>query len=137
MKRQIIIALAIGAWLQSTAQQTREWGLTECVQYALAHNLNIKQQEDNVKLQEISLSTSKNSRLPDLNGSVGENFSFGRALTSDNTYMNRNTQSTSFSLGTSVPLITGGRIPADIKMRKLNLQAALQDYELARILLLA
>ena len=116
----------------SWAQQAREWSLTDCVQYALAHNLNIKQQEDNVRLQEISLSTSKNSRLPDLNGSISENFSFGRALTSDNTYMNRNTNSTSFSLGTSVPLITGGRIPADIKMRKLNLQAALQDYEHAR-----
>jgi len=116
----------------SWAQQTKEWSLTDCVQYALSHNLDIKQQEDNVKLQEISLSTSKNSRLPDLNGSVSENFSFGRALTSDNTYMNRNTNSTNFSLGTSVPLITGGRIPADIKMRKLNLQAALQDYEHAR-----
>ena len=118
--------------LHSFAQQAKEWSLTDCVQYALAHNLNIKQQEDNVKLQEISLSTSKNSRLPDLNGSISENFSFGRALTSDNTYMNRNTNSTNFSLGTSVPLITGGRIPADIKMRKLNLQAALQDYEHAR-----
>ena len=131
MRRQIILALAIVTWLQSMAQ-TREWGLTECVQYALSHNLNIKQQEDNIRLQEISLSTSKNSRLPDLNGSIGENFSFGRALTSDNTYLNRNTQSTSFSVGTSVPILTGGRIPADIKVRKLNLQAALQDYNHAR-----
>lgn len=118
--------------LQTFAQQTREWSLTDCIQYALAHNLNIKQQEDNVQQQEIALSTSRNSRLPDLNGSIGENFSFGRALTSNNTYMNRNTQNTSFSLGTSVPLITGGRIPADIKARKLNLQAALQDCEHAR-----
>ena len=132
MRRQIMLALMLGAWLYSTAQQNGVWGLTECIQYALAHNLNIKQQEDNVKLQEISLSTSKNSRLPDLNGSIGENFSFGRALTSDNTYMNRNTNSTSFSVGTSVPLITGGRIPADIKMHKINLQAALQDYEHVR-----
>lgn len=132
MRRQIMLALVLGAWLYSTAQQNGVWGLTECIQYALAHNLNIKQQEDNVKLQEISLSTSKNSRLPDLNGSIGENFSFGRALTSDNTYMNRNTNSTSFSVGTSVPLITGGRIPADIKMHKINLQAALQDYEHVR-----
>lgn len=131
MIRQMIFALAIGSCMQSIAQ-TREWGLTECVQYALSHNLNIKQQEDNVKLQEISLSTSRNSRLPDLSGSVGENFSFGRALTSDNTYLNRNTQSTSFSLGTSVPVITGGRIPTDIKVCKLNLQAALQDYEYVR-----
>ena len=131
MIRQMIFALTIGSCMQSIAQ-TREWGLTECVQYALSHNLNIKQQEDNVKLQEISLSTSRNSRLPDLSGSVGENFSFGRALTSDNTYLNRNTQSTSFSLGTSVPVITGGRIPTDIKVCKLNLQAALQDYEYVR-----
>ncbi|MBO4840102.1 MAG: TolC family protein [Bacteroidaceae bacterium] len=131
MIRQMIFALAIGSCMQSIAQ-TREWGLTECVQYALSHNLNIKQQEDNVKLQEISLSTSRNCRLPDLSGSVGENFSFGRALTSDNTYLNRNTQSTSFSLGTSVPVITGGRIPTDIKVCKLNLQAALQDYEYVR-----
>ena len=29
--------------LHSWAQQTREWSLTDCVQYALAHNLNIKQ----------------------------------------------------------------------------------------------
>ena len=116
----------------SHAQQTHEWTLTECIQYALAHNLNIKQQEDNVRQQEIALSTSRNSRLPDLNGSIGENFSFGRALTVDNTYQNRNTQNTSFSLGTSAPLITGGRITADIKMHRLNLQAALQDYEHAR-----
>lgn len=132
MRRLTLFAFIIGAWLQAAAQQAREWNLTECVQYALAHNLNIRQQEDNVRLQEISLSTSRNSRLPDLNGSIGENFSFGRALTSDNTYLNRNTNSTSFSLGTSLPLITGGRIPADIKMRKLNLQAALQDYAHAR-----
>ena len=85
MRRLTLFAFIIGAWLQAAAQQAREWNLTECVQYALAHNLNIRQQEDNVRLQEISLSTSRNSRLPDLNGSIGENFSFGRALTSDNT----------------------------------------------------
>ena len=132
MRHRIIIAMIVCTSLQTFAQQTREWSLTDCIQYALAHNLNIKQQEDNVQQQEIALSTSRNSRLPDLNGSIGENFSFGRALTSNNTYMNRNTQNTSFSLGTSVPLITGGRIPADIKARKLNLQAALQDCEHAR-----
>ena len=132
MKRRIFFIIAVCASLQTFAQQTREWTLTECIQYALAHNLNIKQQEDNVRQQEIALSTSRNSRLPDLNGSIGENFSFGRALTVDNTYQNRNTQSTSFSLGTSAPLITGGRIPADIKVHHLNLQAALQDYEYAR-----
>ena len=132
MSHRLLLIGAVCASLQTFAQQVREWSLTDCVQYALAHNLSIKQYEDAAKQQEISLSTSRNSRLPDLNGSIGENFSFGRALTSDNTYMNRNTQSTNFSVGTSVPIITGGRIPANIKVSRLNLQAALQDYEHAR-----
>ena len=132
MGRSQILAIALCIAMQGGAQEVREWSLTDCIQHALAHNLNIKQQQDNVQQQQLQLSTSKNSRLPDLNGSVSENFSFGRALTSNNTYMNRNTQNTGLSLGTSVPVFTAGRIPADIKMRRLNLQAALQDYEYAR-----
>ena len=132
MKRLLIFALLPLCVLQGRAQEGGEWSLSDCVQYALAHNINIKQQENNVQQQQVLLSTSKNSRLPDLNGSISENFSFGRALTSDNTYMNRNTQNTGFSLSTGVPVFTAGRIPADIKMRRLNLQAALQDFEYAR-----
>ena len=133
MKRTVLLIFSFSHFLISGfAQQAREWSLTECIEYALAHNLNIQQQQDNVRQQEIALSTSRNSRLPDLNGSIGENFSFGRALTVDNTYQNRNTQSTSFSVGASIPLITGGRLPAEVKMHRLNLQAALQDCEYAR-----
>jgi len=111
------------------AQGPKEWTLQECISYALAHNLTIQQQKDNVELQQIQLSTARNSRLPNLSGSAGENFSFGRALTADNTYANHNTTSTSFSLGTSVPVITGGQINHEIRLRRLNLNAALQDCQ--------
>lgn len=132
MKRVFIISLLFSFVLQGRAQEAKEWSLSDCVQYALAHNLNIKQQENNVQQQQVLLSTSKNSRLPDLNGSISENISFGRALTYDNTYKNRNTQNTGFSMGTNMPVFTAGRIPADIKVHRLNLQAALQDFEYAR-----
>ena len=109
------------------AQTAREWTLQECISHALAHNLSIRQQRDNVEQQEIQLSTARNSRLPNLSGGAGESFGFGRSLTTDNTYANRNTQSTSFSLNTNVPIITGGQITQEINIRRLNLQAALQD----------
>ena len=112
------------------AQQT--WTLQQCIDYALSHNLNIQLQEDNIRQQEIALSTSQNSRLPNLSASAGESFSFGRALTADNTYANHNTQSSSFSLSTSVPIITGGQITQDIKVKRLNLQAALSDCSKVR-----
>lgn len=131
MKRLFIISsLILNASVGTFAQ--KQWTLTECIEYAIEHSINIQRQQDAVKQQEISLNTARNSRLPDLTASAGENFGFGRALTSNNTYENNSTTSTSFSLGTSVPLITGGRIPAEISKSKLNLQATLADLEKAK-----
>ena len=87
------------------AAHSGPWSLSDCISYAIDHNITIKQQDLHRKNQEIALNTAKNSRLPDLNGSVNENFSFGRGLTSSNTYSNNNTSSTGFSLGSSVPVV--------------------------------
>ena len=127
---KVLIAL-ITLPLPAAAQQ-RQWSLRECCDYAVANNISIKQQENQCRQQEIQLSTAKNSRLPDLSGSIGQNFSFGRGLTADNTYSNTNTSSTSFSLGTSVPIFTGFQIPNQIKLNQLNLEAATADLEKAK-----
>ena len=112
--------------------QPRMWNLRECCDYAVAHNISIKQQQNACRQQELQLSTAKNQRLPDLSASAGQNFSFGRGLTAQNTYSNTNTSSTSFSLGTSVPLFTGFQIPNQIKLNQLNLEAATADLEKAK-----
>ena len=132
MKTKIFLAsLVILVPLDIQAQE-RQWSLRECCDYAVEHNIGIKQQKNQCRQQEIQLSTSKNSRLPDLSASVNQNFSFGRGLTMDNTYTNTNTSSTSFSLGTSVPLFTGFEIPNQIKLNQLNLEAATADLEKAK-----
>ncbi len=112
--------------------QPHMWSLRECCDYAVAHNISIKQQENQCRQQELQLSTAKNSRLPDLSASASQNFSFGRGLTAENTYSNTNTSSTSFSLGTSVPIFTGFQIPNQIKLNQLNLEAATADLEKAK-----
>ena len=132
MKNVIVCCCISAALILPASAQPRQWSLRECCDYAVANNISIKQQENQRRQQEIQLSTSKNSRLPDLSGSVGQNFSFGRGLTADNTYSNTNTSSTSFSLGTSVPLFTGFQIPNQIKLDQLNLEAATADLEKAK-----
>ena len=112
--------------------QDKLWTLRECCDYAVDHNIAIKQQENACRQQELQLSTAKNSRLPDLSASASQNFSFGRGLTAENTYSNTNTSSTSFSLGTSVPIFTGFQIPNQIKLNQLNLEAATADLEKAK-----
>ena len=130
MRKYILFALmAVAA---PTLAQSHKWSLEECISYALEHSISIKQRDLNRQQQEIEVSTAKNSRLPDLNASAGENFSFGRGLTAENTYTNTNTNSTSFSLGTSVPLFTGFRIPRTLELNRLNLEAATADLEKAR-----
>lgn len=131
MKKGTIL-FAVGMLLGIQDMQAEQWSLRRCVDYAIEHNISIKQRENIKRQQELQLSTAKNSRLPNLDGSMSQNFSFGRGLTSDNTYTNKSTSSTSFSLGTSVPLFTGLRIPNTIKLNKLNLEAATADLEKAK-----
>lgn len=132
MKRnKLILALAMVISLPAMSQ-SREWSLQNCIDYAVEHNLTIKQQEDSRQQREIELNTSRNSRLPSLSGGASQNFSFGRGLTSENTYANTNTHSTSFSLGTDVPLFTGFQIPNRIKLSQLNLKATMADLEKAK-----
>lgn len=132
MKRNKLIFAAAVIISMPTMSQSRQWSLRDCIDYAVEHNLTVKQQDDTRQQREIDLSTSRNSRLPSLSGSASQNFSFGRGLTSENTYANTNTSSTSFSLGTEVPLFTGFQIPNRIKLNQLNLKAALADLEKAK-----
>lgn len=132
MYRIIFTLSFILASLAASAQETREWTLRQCIDYALDNNITVKQQDVTRRQNEVQLSTAKNSRLPDLNASASQNWSFGRGLTSENTYSNQNTSSTSLSLGTTVPLFTGFRIPRTIELNKLNLEAATADLAKAR-----
>ena len=128
--RKYFVIISMLATMTANAQ--KEWTLKECIDHAIEHNIAIKQQELSQKQQEIQLNTAKSSRLPGVSGSMSQNFSFGRGLTSDNTYTNTNTSSTSFSLGTDVPIFTGFQIPNTIKLEKLNLKAATADLEAAK-----
>lgn len=130
MKKTIAICIAAAFSLCAPAQ--RVMTLAQCIDYAVSHNVNVKRYANNVEQQKVQLSTARNSRLPDLTAGASQSFNFGRGLNSENTYVNRNTQSTGFNLQTSVPLLTGGRIPNEIAMSRLNLQAATADLEHAR-----
>ena len=132
MKKSFFLVVLVSIVKLDVLAQPKQWSLRECCDYAVEHNITIKQQENQCRQQEIQLSNAKNQRLPDLSGSASQNFSFGRGLTAENTYTNTNTSSTSFSVGTSVPLFTGFQIPNNIKLNQLNLEAATQDLEKAK-----
>ncbi len=130
MKTLILSALMSLGTTSSFAQ--KQWTLPECINYAIEHNISLKQRENTRRQNEVSLNTAKNSRLPDLNAGVSESLGFGRSLGMDNTYSKNNTSNTSFQISTSVPILTGNRIENTIKLNQLNLEASTADLEKAR-----
>ena len=132
MKRYFLLITVFLAGAAFGQNHSGPWTLAECIRRAQDNNITLKQQDLQVKQQEIQLETTKGSRLPQVSGSTSENFSFGRGLTADNTYSNTNTTSTGISLGTAVPVFQGFRIRNSIKEGELNLQATTAELEKAR-----
>ena len=127
-----LLGIVLLLLLICTPSFAKQWTLPECIDYAIEHNISLKQRENTRRQNEVSLNTAKNSRLPDLNAGVSENLGFGRSLGMDNTYSKNNTSNTSFQISTSVPILTGNRIENTIKLNQLNLEASTADLEKAR-----
>lgn len=130
MKTLILSAIMMLPSVSTMAQ--KDWTLSQCIDYAIEHNISLKQRENECERQKVSLSTARNAFLPDLNLGASQDFSFGRSLGMDNTYSKRNTSSTGFSLSTSVPLFTGKRLTNTVVLNQLNLEAVRADLEKAR-----
>ena len=128
-------ACAQGAAPESPGQSPAAgipWTLDDCIGFAQRNNLDVQRRSLQVEKSDVELSTAKYSRLPDLNASVGADASFGRVLSSDNTYQTKNQTSGSLNVSASVPLFQCMRINHQIKAGKLDLAAAVEDLERAR-----
>jgi len=136
--KSLFILLFLCAYSLISAQ-SKQWSLEDCIQYAIDHNITIKQLVIQTKVAEVNLNTSKMSRLPDLNAGGGETWSFGRVQLQNGTYQDK-TQSmktlsqstTNLSVSSSIPLFTGFRIPNEIARDKLDLETSLQNLEKAK-----
>ena len=108
------------------------WTLEQCIDYARRNNLDVRRCEVEIAQRETELSTERNSRLPDLNASLGTNIYFGRGPSRDGTYVDNTQLSGSLGVSASVPVFQGMRINRRIKGAKLDLAAATADCERMR-----
>ena len=105
------------------------WTLQQCVDTALANNRNIKQQALTKKTREIEYKQARLNLLPNINAGVGQNFGFGRIVGNNNTYLNgtASSQSTNFSISSSVILYNGFKLRNSIEARKADMNASEAD----------
>ena len=120
----IIISLAA-----TVAASAQGWTLDDCVDYAIEHNIDVKQRILSARQGELQVTEAKDRFLPELSGYASQNFNFGRGLTADNTYANRNTQSFSVGASLSLPLFQGLSAVRNLSYSRTALKALLERTE--------
>lgn len=131
MNRQYIIATAFATFAILSAG-AESWSLEQCVAYAHEHNLTVKQSQLQLLEGEQSVVEAKDRFLPTVNASASQGWNFGRGLTSENTYANRNTSNFQWGVNLSLPLFQGLTDVRQLKYARANLKKMLYDLEAAK-----
>lgn len=130
--RKSIIAPLLAIAMSGSATADETWTLQRCVDYALENNLTVKNSHLQVDQSEIDVTSAKDAFLPTLSASASEGFNFGRGLTSDNTYADRNTSSFQWGVNMSLPLFQGLSDVRQLKVAKSAMQQYLMEFEAAK-----
>ncbi len=125
--------LLILAWPVFSQTGGKKWTLEECVQYAIDHNIQIKQRALTTEMNQNTLKQAKLSRIPTLNAGSNYSFSSGRVL-DETTYRfsNNSINYLGFNVGGSMNLFSGLQKVNTIKQNKYQLMASLEDLGRAK-----
>lgn len=108
------------------------WSLDSCISYAINRNLTVKQREINKLQGDLAINEARSGFYPSVYASANESLSFGRGLTSENTYANRNTTNFQWGVNAQMPVFDGLRSWRQLKYEKTNLTTLLYQVEAAK-----
>lgn len=123
----------IGAFVALAATAHAEtWTLDSCINYAIENNLTVKSRELQLKSGQLDITAAQDRYLPQVNGYAQQSFSYGRGLTADNTYTDRNTTNFGWGVNMQLPLFQGLTALRQTKYAKANLRAIVEDLEASK-----
>lgn len=131
MKKSLILtaALLLGA---SSAVTAKVWTLDDCINYAVENNIQVKNSRAQELSGEYDITEAKDNFLPSVSASASQTFNFGRGLTSENTYADRNTANFQWGVGMQLPLFQGLQATRQLKYARVNLRTLALRTEAAK-----
>lgn len=113
--------LCIIAFVSSGLSQVRTaWTLEDCIAYAIAHNITIKQSESDKNLADVNYTQSKYSRFPSLSATATQNMNNGTSIDPiTSRFVTQMVHSTSLGTTAQVTLYNGNYINNTIKQNEL------------------
>src|SRR5688572_19736954 len=128
----VFYLLCLAATAQQDSTNAKVWTLRECVEYALANNLDVQRSQYGVENAEINYDQSIAAMYPSLNASVGNGYSWGRSINPvTNQFTTQEVHSLSPNAQTSVTLFNGLRIQNTIKQNSRDYKASEYDLQKA------
>ncbi len=128
-----ILLLFLLFTLKVNAQDTKEWSLEECINYALDNNISVKQQDLNIDYQNELLLQSKLGVLPNFNGFISHGYNWGQRVDPfTNEFATDRVRSNNLYLQGDLNIFSGLQQINIIKRNMLNLQAAQYDADYYR-----
>ena len=129
MKIRIVTIIAF-IFCSSIQAQEKKWTLQECVNYAIDHNITIKQNKLTIEISKENLISAKGNFLPNLNASTSGNLNFGSGF--DPVSQDRVSTSTfggSFGVNSGITVFNGYRNLNTYKQAQLGVETSKLDLE--------
>ena len=124
-----VFVLLVGLNMQA---QTKKWTIEECVNYALEHNINIKQSELDLKLAAIDKKAAIGNFLPSINAGASHSWNIGlNQNITTGLLENQTTQFTSASLNSNIDIYNG--LQNQNRLRRAKMAILASQFQLTKI----
>jgi outer membrane protein len=110
------------------AQQDRIWILSECIEYAFNRNIQIRKSEISNQRSGLYWEQAKAQRMPFLNGSFSENFTWSKDPLSGQTQLT-GASGSNFSINSGVTLYNASKINNQVKQAGFEIEAGKYSLE--------
>jgi outer membrane protein len=110
------------------AQQDSAWSLQKCIDYAFTRNIQIRKSEISNQRSGLYSEQAKAQRMPSLNGSFNENFTWSKNPLTGQTQLT-GASGSNFSMNSGVTLYNASKINNQIKQAGLEIEAGKYSLE--------
>lgn len=111
---------------------TEPWSLDSCISYATANSIRVRQAILDKQQGEYAVTEAKDRFLPEVGANAGQSFNFGRGLTAENTYAQRNTSNFQWGVSLNMPIFQGLGAVRQLKQSRINLKSLLYQVDEAK-----
>ncbi|MGB8490333.1 MAG: TolC family protein [Bacteroidales bacterium] len=133
MKKVFTMIFALLSAVEGLTFGQQKWSLEDCIKYSIDHNIQIKEQTVQTRIQKNALAQAKLNLLPTINGTASHSYTFGRALDQNSyQFFNQTVLQDYFYVSGSTNLFSGLQNYNNIQKSRYDVLAGEQDLQMIR-----